>query len=286
MIAKFFLKNKNHSYLLGLSPKRDLRNLLKYWWSHQSLRSLLWDLKALKSKFSGATLLIVANGPSSKKLDTERIERFQAEGGYVMTMNWAHLNPSVKKIRTDFWISADRRPFEDSKKGRDLRRWLSSNPSATILVPEIRAELARTYLPEHQIVAFCRLAVRHLRPSYWGEKPIYPKSFLSQTGLHAIQIALWLGFSRIFLIGFDNTFFREMRVDDQNRLVNLVTHAGEETREESGGGNVSSFLVSQATLFYDYQKFSGHEIMNLDLDSYTDSFKKVPVSTLGAKEPK
>lgn len=280
MIKEFFSRSGNRSNLFGLSLKRDFRNLVKYLLKYQSLKFILRDLKGLESKFRGATLLIVANGPSSRKLDPETIEEFQSKGGYLMTMNWAHLNPSVKSSRPDFWISADRRPSEDSRKGRDFQRWLSTRSGTLVFVPEIRAGLFATLFPKHRVVAFCRLAIRHLRPNYWGEKPIYPKSFLSQTGLHAIQIGIWLGFSRIFVIGFDNSFFKEVWVNSENQLRNLVSHAGEATREESGGGNLASFLASQAILFDDYLKFSEYEIMNLDLDSFTDAFKKVPITAL------
>ena len=283
MIKEFFSRFGNSYNLLGLSLRKDLRNLVKYLSNYQSFKFILRDMKGLESKFCGATLLIVANGPSSKKLNPETIEEFRSKGGYLMTMNWAHLNPSVKSIRPDFWISADRRPFEDSRKGRDFQRWLGIRSGTLVFVPEIRAGLFAMLFPKHQVAAFCRLAIRHLRPNYWGEKPIYPKSFLSQTGLHAIQIGVWLGFSRIFVIGFDNSFFKEVRVNRQNQLRNLVSHAGETTREESGGGNLASFLASQAILFDDYLKFSEYEIMNLDLDSFTDAFKKVPITALVPK---
>jgi len=283
MTREFFSRIGNRSTLFGLSLGRDFQNWAKYLSNYQAFKLILRDLKGLESKFRGATLLIVANGPSSRKLNPETIEDFRRKGGYLMTMNWAHLNPSVKSSRPDFWISADRRPSEDSRKGRDLQRWLGKRSGTLVFVPEIRAGLFAMLFPKHQVVAFCRLAIRHLRPNYWGEKPIYPKSFLSQTGLHAIQIGVWLGFSRIFVIGFDNSFFKEVQVNSQNQLRNLVSHAGEATREETAGGNLASFLASQAILFDDYLKFSEYEIMNLDLDSFTDAFKKVPIRALLAK---
>lgn len=264
----------------GASLRRDARHLLKYFLTRSSIRASVRKLEDMESMYVDSDLLIVANGPSSGNVDHETIQRFSEGSGRIMAMNWAHLNPAVSSINPDFWISADRRPTEESEKAEQLREWLSERPETVLLVPEIRVARYEDLFPKHCVAAFCRLAIRHLRLSHWGEKPIFPKSFISQTGLHALQIALWLGFSRVFIIGFDNTYFREIRVNERNELVNLITHAGEEDREEVGGRGMSNFLRSQSTLFADYMKFAESNVFNLDLHSYTDAFTKMPPDVL------
>lgn len=264
----------------GASLRRDLRHLLKYFRTRGSIRASVRKLEEMESMNVDSDLLIVANGPSAGNIDQEMIQRFCERGGYLMVMNWAHLNPAVNSTNPNFWISADRRPIEESEKAEELQQWLSERPETMLFVPEIRVERYEHRFPRHRVTAFCRLAIRNIRLRHWKEKPIFPKSFISQTGLHAIQIALWLGFTRIFIIGFDNTFFREIRVNERNELVNIITHAGEENREELGGAGMSSFLRFQSILFGDYLKFSENEIFNLDLNSYTDAFTKLPPDVL------
>lgn len=270
-------QNRDYS---GASLRRDVRHLLKYFLARSSIRASVRTLEEMESMYVDSDLLIVANGPSSGNIDHATIQRFRERGGRLMVMNWAHLNPAVKSTNPDFWISADRRPIEESEKAGQLQQWLFERPETMILVPEIRVERYKDFFPSHCVAAFCRLAIRHFRFRHWEEKPIFPKSFISQTGLHALQVALWLGFSRIFIIGFDNTFFREIRVNERNELVNLITHAGEENREEVGGQGMSNFLRSQSTLFADYMKFSEDNVFNLDLNSYTDAFPKIPPNVL------
>lgn len=265
--------------------KSDISGLSRYYSQRHKLAGQFEKLVSLRSAYHGREILIVANGPSSAEFSRRHARSFLRNGGMLMVMNWAHLNPLVSSLTPDFYVSADRRTLSDSK-AKPLHQYLRASENLKLFVPEIREIEFKDLFPGHEVVSFCRIAVRLLRPFWWGNHPIFPKSFLSLTGLHAIQLAVWMGFSSIYIIGFDNNYFQKVQVDANNLLSLTATHAGEaDRREEGAGSSMSTFLEQQATLFRDFEKFSEAPVLNLDAQSLTDAFSKIPCSQLSKGIP-
>lgn len=197
-----------------------------------------------------------------------------------MGLNWAHLNPALQDIPLNFYLSADRRMLEDSENSRKLKRYLSKQNLMAAFVPEIRIEMWETAFPNQRFIPFCRYYVKYLRPPWWGLKPLYPKAFTSQSGLHALQVATWLGFSSIYIVGFDNSYFRDFRTLADNTMLKEIPHAGEGKQTSSAQVDTATYLETQASLFRDYWLFSNKGIFNLDPNSPTDAFQKVSQKAL------
>ena len=128
-------------------------------------------------------------------------------------------------------------------------------------------------MPGSTFLPFCRIYLRHLRLPHWRDSPLYPKRFFAHTGLHALQLARWLGFERVFLIGFDNSYISQFRPGKNGLMTQLVSCVGDsEKATEIMEGSVS-FLVRQTRLFGAYWNFSDRKIENLDPVSFTDCFE-------------
>ena len=95
----------------------------------------------------------------------------------------------------------------------------------------------------------------------------------------ALSIALYLDFSRIYICGVDNTYFKSVTVDGENRLFFENTHFYDERISKTpvsalDGANMGHFLDIQQKLFQDLYRFSGCSITNLDPESLVDAFPK------------
>ncbi len=104
--------------------------------------------------------------------------------------------------------------------------------------------------------------------------------------------AVHLGYDRINIIGFDNSIFAHVAVDEANRMWVL----GDTHFYSSQGGAVelakaeisrtiprgmADWLFDFSLCFYDLQVlFSGRPIVNLDECSFTDAFPKVRDASL------
>lgn len=259
--------------------KRDIE-VHRSWSRGRKLYRVAFDrIREIRNSRAGKRLLIVANGPSAENLSPKFVLDFIFEGGEVMGLNWAHLNPALRGIPLNLYLSADRRMVEESDKSYALRAYLAKQNSVVGFVPEIRLQLWENLVPEVRFIPFCRFHIKYMRLPWWGLKPTHPKRFTAQSGLHALQIATWLGYDQTFIIGFDNSYFREFSTSSDNTMVKNIAHAGEGFQTSVSRVDTATYLETQASLFRDYWLFSNQPIYNLDPHSPTDAFRKVMLSS-------
>jgi len=94
----------------------------------------------------------------------------------------------------------------------------------------------------------------------------------------ALAWGVYLGYSKIGLIGMDNTYPRNLYCDENNNVLNLETHAGKDdfvVDQSSLYPTMASALQELFLIFRDLERFPQRNIVNLDRYSLTDRFKKV-----------
>jgi hypothetical protein len=100
----------------------------------------------------------------------------------------------------------------------------------------------------------------------------------------ALSVAIWLGYDRIYVLGMDNTYPRNVYCDRDNRVLNLEIHAGREDYAADWSRlyrGVGDLIYELAYLFYDARKFAAAgRVVNLDPYSLTDAFPKVSIEEL------
>ena len=113
------------------------------------------------------------------------------------------------------------------------------------------------------------------------------------TAYKALAIACYLGYSRIYVCGFDNDYFKSITASDSNELYYTDNHfyhtqkdginedGGDSTGEspykvnkEIEGNSTGELLYLHHFLFKHLEKFNKYEIYNLDKNSLVDAFSK------------
>jgi hypothetical protein len=102
----------------------------------------------------------------------------------------------------------------------------------------------------------------------------------------ALAIAVYLGYSRIYLCGLDNSYVKTFFVDADNRIYRKDEHFDSDIyqidgqrdyclADRYGVGGVSALLMDYALHFSQLHRFPADRIVNLDPDSLIDAFPKV-----------
>jgi hypothetical protein len=116
--------------------------------------------------------------------------------------------------------------------------------------------------------------------------PLRPRGYLALTAYKALAFASFLGFNRIYIIGIDNSMFRSIAVDEQNRLMQYPNHFFEQgavTTDVSAMylNGMSDYFRDMSLCFSSLSKYFSHlPIFNLDEDSLVDCFPKESTSSL------
>jgi len=164
-----------------------------------------------------------------------------------------------------------------------LKQYLLDNPTTKILCPIRRYNDISGTFGADRVMAFCDSDLRH----WWSNvNPLFPRGYISMTLYKALAVASWLGYQKIFVLGMDNTYPRNVYCDRDNRILNLEVHAGRTDYVADIAdlyGSMGDMVHELAYLFYDARKFAVNDrIVNLDPYSLTDAFPKVAIDDLRA----
>lgn len=289
---------KEHEYVFSLPRKKlvskkrkkvvgwSLHNLLKL-----HLRSLLVSLvkypleiwrgrNFLQKTFKmtgykrDKTALVIGNGPSQGYLTVDVLNRFVRNGGETYCVNYWTENKQLSSHIPTWMVFSDPATFEPSKKSESLISYLLTNDSIKVVIPSSWVSKMNLIGLSNDIYVFIDTEL-----TVWKNiSPLYPRGYLSMTLYKALAWAVHLGYSKVGVIGMDNTYPRNLYNDPENRTCNLETHAGEDDflSDVSDCYCVAVMLDELVRLFSDLEFFpSEGRIVNLDRYSLTDRFVKI-----------
>lgn len=238
--------------------------------------SLFRDLSALESLYAGQKALVIANGPSQGFLKPGIVHDFIDNGGSVFTLNYFFRNPNLQNLPRFNFVTSD--PNWDEDNISAVRREMSFS-EGFLFCPSSQVDSWETVSGNHEVMAFCDRQFRSASAAKAPQlAPTRPRSYGSMTALKALALSLWMGFDEIFVIGFDNTYPREIFSDERNRILSLESHSNEALvrRDRSRDWvSLSDYIFHLYLLFSDIEQFSNQRITNLDPYSLTTSFQKV-----------
>lgn len=243
--------------------------LLKY-------RRDLQHTRQLKSSKTSKSCLIIANGPSALSLDYKKIKRDKID---VIVMN-GFLNSKISDILSpDYYIISDPRyQFSGSShltsnyklRNSALQDYLLSH-SATLICP------VETATPDNlQAIKFCH--IEHTQSQNFSDLT-RPQGCMRSTAMLALVFAEHMQYNQIAVIGLDNTYFKYLECDRENRLNYELPHIASEGRlyldqVEGFYNDIGKYIYFDHRLFSDLNYFNVEKITNLDLDSLNTAFKK------------
>lgn len=252
------------------------RNAIEY----NLIRHARASARAARGSSIGHEFLVIANGPSTGRLNSKKVREFQDGGGKVVVINWFLESSLGEEVTPDYYVLSDP-SMAPSQVGDDrvanLWNSLMQIPNITVVVPHNWAKEVRKLGPVN-ILAFNDTELIGFGKSVRLDRP---RGYISMTAFKALALALWLTDRHCFIIGFDNSMFLKASVDADNRLYEESNHFY--VLSETGRTDMSlwypmgmeDYLYDQARLFHYLRKcFSFPRILNTDENSLTDVFSK------------
>jgi hypothetical protein len=194
------------------STRRRLYTLRRGWhpWPLiKNVMALLFDrnlrlkserLCALKGKYTGQRCFVMGNGPSINRMDLSLLE-----GEHVWGLNKCYLLFPRISWRPSFFVAVDRRVVPDS--AGEINRVTAALPQTTFFFPaRFRSEWILRSAPNVYWYNEVDSDERHLP---FGMFTLDPASWVSTVGtvsIAALQLAVYLGFNPIYLIGCDTSY--------------------------------------------------------------------------------
>jgi hypothetical protein len=141
----------------------------------------------------------------------------------------------------------------------------------------------KNMFPKHRIIGFVDYEVS----CFNNIAPIFPRSYNSMTLYKALAISVWLNYKKIYIIGMDNTYIKDIYCNKENHILRLERHAGGENYLQDISALYSSIgdlVIKMGESFKHLEKFSNSKnIFNLDPYSLVDAFPKVEIEGLNTQ---
>jgi hypothetical protein len=243
-------------------------------------RGILVKTQRLKNTKIGKDALLIAGGPSVDLLDTQYVK----EAGYdVFAMNGYNRFSISKTLVPDYYCLSDPlhfapRSLEGVEEVKLLENYISSQ-NITLIAPhtalqsDFFSSCDKIYFDDRELTFFNK-----------NIYPVSPRAYCSNTFYKLLAMACYLGYEKIFIIGLENSNFKNYVGNAKNQIVDL----GEETAkrittdvsaliepaEIEFSSGMAGRMQSYSHLFGDLRLFKNHRIINLSENSLVDIFEK------------
>ena len=266
---------------LFVSKIFNLKGVLVFFFEISIGMKWIWNLKKLKSSEITNRVIVIGNGPSQGYLTSEILQGLKDENFDVIAVNFWNENASLSSVIPTYLVISDPHTLSENAPSRlqgrniTLRKYLLENPTITLICPIRRCKELSTIFTKDRLIGMVDSDLQ-----YWSANitPIRPRGYISMTLYKALAIAQWFGYEKIYVLGMDNTYPRNIFCNIDNKFINLEQHAsGDEYTVDQSKiyPNIGARLLEISDLYFDLYKFNNECIYNLDPYSLTDSFKKI-----------
>jgi hypothetical protein len=240
--------------------------------------------KSLKKRGEMVDAIVIGNGPSQGYLDVSSLSEFKANGGELICINYWTDNEDIWNVIPNYLVISDPLTLSDKvpdylkQKNEKLLAYLLKYRSINIACPMSRCDQLSAIFGSQRILGFVD---QELRMWTHNINPLYPRGYVSMTLYKALALAIWFDYRKIYVIGMDNTYPRNIYCDQDNKFINHEIHAGDKdysVDESAFYKSIGDGLSVIALIFYDSLRFKRDKIVNLDPYSLTDAFKKIKLS--------
>lgn len=246
------------------------------------------DLIKQKDSKKNIPCFVFANGPSLNKLDPKKIRTLcDEQKAEVFCVNFFPNSEFARIVGYDRWVISDPKFFNFGKEAP-----LSIKDILTSTLENASKHIRQcVYAPASSVVKLKKIINVPIigfndneNSSIFSNSinPVKPRSYVSMTAYKALSIACYLGFSPIYICGYDNSYVADLGCDRENRIYRNNEHFDRNAYKIVPPISLLSYkyrtvadeLISNSRLFSDLEKFKKHLIINLDVNSLTDAFKK------------
>lgn len=102
-------------------------------------------------------------------------------------------------------------------------------------------------------------------------------NYNSISGIKALSACIYMGYKNIYLCGFDNNHWNNIKVDKENRILQINRHFYDDDKKyhlNKTGKSISDMLLYFHEIFKSYELFRSNRIINLDPNGLIDVFSK------------
>ena len=261
------------------------RTLFKYFFELLVCGKYLVKIFAAKKIKKKNYCIIFGSGPSLDYLTIKDLKKISLFFDIFVVNNFLE-NKIFSKIIPNFWVASDINIFKSKsliskKKEKNLSSFLRKNININIFTPVSMCKNFIRLFGSERVFGFIDSQARNL---YSNTLPIFPRGYVSGTVLKAICIANWMDYKKIFILGVDNTFARNLFVNKKNHILQLENHSKRQDivyNMSSYYTCVSKVMLDMYELFKDYKRINKkNNIYNLDQYSLTGFDKSYDIKKL------
>ena len=280
-----FLLNKSVILKIYLS---ELQALVVFLLLGKEKRNILRENKNFKDRYKGKRCFVVGNGPSLNQQDLSLLEN-----EYVFTVNELMRHKEFGKLKSNFHVLAD--PFYYKKGYEEKIQKMMSIIEKEENIPEVFFPVQGKEIIEElkfQNIKFHYFLVGCNMYEPYKKKFNYAKSVpgFYTVVQYAITLAIYMGFSEIYLLGCDMTGYRKMedKVLGKGEENHCYKVSEEERKKLYKDENVSceAFFSGYAQMFKDYRRLleytkrEGIRLVNVTEGGMLDSLPREKFESL------
>ena len=247
-------------------------------------KKILKKTLELKNSKKGKKVFIFGSGPSMNLLDPKKIADIVKKEKYeVIALNSFLYSNFAEYITPNYMVFSDPIDFKgvtpetEHRKYREIGGKEDKKKAIDRNIPLIIPIqfLEHTKDDHGQVFYFNDCS------DYFSEKIdlLKPRSFKSYTGMKAIASGIYMGYDEIYICGFDYDQFKKTIVNKDNQIMFEFAHFYESKERPNDVLPVKKYpfghhLYDCALAFIQHDKFKNFNIINLNPNSYIDSFPK------------
>lgn len=256
-------------------------------------KTLLSKNAIFKDKYNGERCFIIGNGPSLNDMDLSLLK-----DEYTFTVNQLPKNKQFESIKTSFHLWSDARFFklDENDEGDmallDTMKQVNSSDNNPVVFYEIAAkDMVDKFGLDKELDVHYFAALQFTKKRYLRKDTIdFTKVVCNWPTVIqiAITMAMYMGFSEIYLLGLDCTGFiniAESKLKDYSHGIKYAFEMTESEKKRMEKSNsmysMKQELLCQAELFDDYDLISEYakrksvKIFNATNGGLLESFERV-----------
>lgn len=230
-------------------------------------------------------IIILGNGPSlNQTLDCHRAS---LEHHPLLAVNFFANSPEFNRLKPSRYVLTDPHFFENQSDPNVSRLQQSLNAitwQMTLFLP-----FGAKFTTNNPLLTIERYPLTGVEGSAALERVAYdlrvgtprPRNVL----IPSIMIAIWCGFTEIYIVGADHTWPRSLAVNERNETLNIQTHFYKEDEHElqritNLNTRIDYLMESWCIAFRSYHRIrryansQGIKIYNASAESFIDAFDR------------
>lgn len=180
----------------------------------QALKATKAHIEIESSFNKDKDVFVFANGPSLKDVDFKKIAKMKERGYDVIALN-SFISKTAHILAPDYVVFADKIHFglkaSESDQYRKDMDWCINN-NITMFVPAHYSHLVKS----EGKLSFNAFSEIYSKNTSDITKPL---GYYPLTALYALSIAKALGYRKLLIAGFDNSYFKEFEIGESSEAI-------------------------------------------------------------------